>query len=442
MHTESFSFDYQPGAIHYGRGQAEQLEAILTDAGYERALVVCGSNTGANEALMEPIERGLGETHHGTFDGTTPDKRAATAVAVAQRADDLDADVLVPVGGGSSLDVATVASVVRADGRDTAAVRAEVRETGGIALPDDESALTPLVPVPTTLAGADLSTLAGITVELDDTVVATGVGGTALMPAAVVYDPALFETTPPSVLAGSAMNGFDKAIESLYAANRTPLTDATARRAVAYFDDGLPRLFDEMDDPHTDSGSTDGTDSGSTDGTDSESTDGTDSGSTYGTDSGSTYDSTAVDSVVAGVVLAQYGISRPGETTLNVLHAFGHALRDTFDLQQGVAHAVIAPEALRALFDAGVDSDPLVEAFGVDDSTTVVDRVEAIRDALGLPATLRAATDWDGPADDDAVAAALEEAAAATAADSLRVNAPPAFELTESAARRVLAAAW
>ncbi|MFB6244382.1 MAG: iron-containing alcohol dehydrogenase, partial [Halobaculum sp.] len=248
MHTESFSFDYQPGAIHYGRGQAEQLEAILTDAGYERALVVCGSNTGANEALMEPIERGLGETHRGTFDGTTPDKRAATAVAVAQRADDLDADVLVPVGGGSSLDVATVASVVRADGRDTAAVRAEVRETGGIALPDDESALTPLVPVPTTLAGADLSTLAGITVELDDTVVATGVGGTALMPAAVVYDPALFETTPRSVLAGSAMNGFDKAIESLYAANRTPVTDATARRAVAYFDDGLPRLFDEMDD--------------------------------------------------------------------------------------------------------------------------------------------------------------------------------------------------
>ncbi|MEZ3114330.1 iron-containing alcohol dehydrogenase [Halobaculum sp. MBLA0147] len=418
MDTDAFSFEYTPAAIEYGRGRAADLGDVVRRHGGDRALVVCGHNTGANDALMTPIDEGLGQTHVDSYVGTTPDKRLETAAAVAARAEETDADVFVPVGGGSSLDVATVASVLRAGDRALAEVRETVAETGGIPLPDDTDRLTPLVPVPTTLAGADLSTLAGITVELDDRVVATGVGDPALMPAAVLYDPALFETTPRRVLAGSAMNGFDKALESTYAANGTPLTDATARRAVAYLDDGLSRLFGDGDEP-----------SASSDRTDRD-------------DDADRYDSDAVDRAVAGVVLAQYGISRPDGTTLNVLHAFGHALRDTFGVQQGVGHAVIAPAALRAMTDAGVDLDPLVDAFGVADVTAVVERVETIRAALDLPTEIRTVTAFDAPADDERVAAALDEAAAATAADSLAANAPPALDLDAATARRVLEAAW
>jgi alcohol dehydrogenase class IV len=410
-----FDFEYEPGAIHYGRGRIADLGEILADCGLDRALVVCGSNTGANRDLMDPVVTGLGERHVATFDGTTPDKRVETAIAVADRADALDVDVLVPVGGGSSLDVATVATVLRTDGRDLAAVREEVRETGGISLPEDADALTPLVPVPTTLAGADLSILAGITVELDGEVVSTGIGGRELMPRDLLYDPALFETTPPSVLAGSAMNGFDKALDSLYAANGTPITDATAAHAVSALADGLTSLFGD----------------GS----------GSDGGSEF--DAGSDGDDqTAMDTAVAGIVLAQYGISRPQGTTLNVLHAFGHALRDTFGLQQGVAHAVIAPHALADLFASGVDPGPLVSAFGVDDGSEVVDRVREVRDALGLPTRLR---DVAGDAlsdDEDRRESKLTVAAEATAADSLASNAPPAYDLSETAARRVLDAAW
>ena len=122
-----------------------------------------------------------------------------------------------------------------------------------------------------------------------------------------------------------------------------------------------------------------------------------------------------------------------------MLHAFGHALRDVFDLQQGIAHAVVTPHALRALFDAGVDPTPLAEGFGVP-SDEVVDRVVTIRDALGLPATIRAATDRTG-----AAATASEELAAAaraTAQDSFAAAAPPGFDLDETAAEAILTAAW
>lgn len=403
--TDSFSFDYDPGAIHYGRGRAADLETILDERDFGRALIVCGSNTGSNRDLMEPIEAGLGETYVGTFDQTTPEKRAATAVAAAERADELDADALVPVGGGSSLDVATVATAVRADGRTLDDVRAEVRETGGIGLPEDTDALTPLVPIPTTLAGADLSVVAGITVEIDSETVATGIGGRALMPSDLVYDPALFETTPRSVLAGSAMNGFDKAIESLYARNRTPITDATATRAVECLAESLPNLFDDDD-------------------------------------TATGYDSTAMERVVEGVILAQYGISRPGDTTLNGLHAFGHALRDVFGLQQGIAHAVIAPDALGDLFAEGVDSEPLVSAFDVTDEESVVRRIETVRTALDLPTRLRDVVSVDGEPTDETVQSVLADAAAVTAEDSLTANTPEEYDLTSAAAERVLTAAW
>jgi Alcohol dehydrogenase, class IV len=220
VYTEPFAFDYSPAEIRYGRGAVGELESVLAAHDRARALVVCGSNTGANRALIDPIETGLGDAHAGTVDGTTPEKRLREAVAVADRARATGADTLLPVGGGSSLDVATVAAVLLADDRDEATAREQIRETGGLAPPSGERPA--LVPVPTTLAGADLSSIAGITADLDGGVVASGVGDPGLMPEAAVYDPAAFETTPQSVLAGSAFNGLNKAVESTYTASRTP----------------------------------------------------------------------------------------------------------------------------------------------------------------------------------------------------------------------------
>ena len=382
----TFDFDYQPGAIHYGRGRLGALETLCADRDIQRALVVCGRNVGANSALMEPLEAGLGDRHAGTFAETTPDKRLATAVAAAQRAADLDADALVPVGGGSSLDVATVAAAVR--GRSLSAVRAAVDETGGIAAPDEP---TPLIAVPTTLAGADLSSIAGITVELGDRTVATGVGG--IDPTAIVYDPAAVETTPVGPLTGSAMNGFDKAVESLYARTGTPVTDATARAALERLVPGLQNLL-----------TPDG------------------------------YDERAMERVVTGIVLAQYGVSRSDGTTLNLLHALGHGLRDAFGVQQGLAHAVLAPHGVRALAEAGVKLDRLVAAFDAADPTGVTAAVEGVRDALNLPGRLR---ELDGVDRDG-----IDEAAAVAATDSLTAALPEGFELSEAAARQIITAAW
>jgi alcohol dehydrogenase len=327
--NRAFRFDYRPPTVRFGRGSVDDLASELAELAADRALVVTGQTVGTTPAVMDPIRAGLGDRLAGVFAETTPEKRLATALAARDRLRETDADALVAVGGGSSLDVATVAALLAGDDRDAEAVGAEFAERGTLAVPDAD--LPPVVAVPTTLAGAELSQVAGITADPAEGVVDSATGGGVsdprLMPAATVYDPELVATTPAGVLAASAMNGFDKGVETCYARNRTPVTDATASHGVGVLAPALREMGAGPADPET------------------------------------------LTSVLEGIVLVQYGVSRPEGVTLSLIHAFGHALTRTYPVQQGAAHGVIAPHALRYLF-AQCDGrrDLLAAAFGVADA--------------------------------------------------------------------------
>ncbi|WP_324663712.1 iron-containing alcohol dehydrogenase family protein [Haloarcula sediminis] len=397
--ADPFRFEYDPATVSYGPDSASQLASEVAALGCESALVVTGSTVGETPAVMDPVRAGLGDRLAGVFAGTTPQKRLGTAYEALSLYREADAECIIAVGGGSSLDVATVLSVLVATDRDAAAVGAELVERGTLSVP--ESGLPPVVTVPTTLAGADLSQVAGVTADPStcpvDEPASGAVDDPALMPAAACYDPVLVATTPRRVLAGSAMNGFDKGVETLYARNRTPISDATATRGLGLLADGMETLG-------------------------------------AGDADGSTY-----QRLTRGVLLVQYGISRPDGTTLSLIHALGHGLTRTYGVQQGTAHAIVAPHALSYLFEA-VDGrrDLLAEALGVeagaDPATAVVDRVADVAGSLGLPTRLR---DVDGPGRDEfpAVAEAVLE-------DAFMANAPPELAPTREDIVGVLEAAW
>jgi len=400
---DSFRFAYDPGVITYGRDCVADLGTELDSQDLDRALVVCGQTVGSTPEVIDPVTEGLGDRLVGVFDRTTPAKRLSTALEGIERMRECDADALVALGGGSSLDVAKVMSVAAAGDRDGKAIADEFAETGGISVPEGD--LTPIVAVPTTLAGADLSVLAGVTADPDSGLVDEPVGGGVadrrLMPAGLFYDPALFATTPRSILAASAINGFDKGIETLYARTANPVTDATASRGLELLAEGLPTLAADGADEWT------------------------------------------LKAILQGIVLVQYGISRPDGTTLSLIHAFGHGLTAHSEIQQGAAHAIIAPHALGALFDQ-VDGRRrlLAESLGVPTAgqsdgwiaERVVEAVAALRDALDLPTRLRDVSDIDR--------STLAPIAETTAGDSLLANVPDGFDASETMLREVLDAAW
>jgi alcohol dehydrogenase class IV len=423
---DPFEYDDVAGRIAFGRGMVDRLGSMLADAGGERALVVCGENVGANSDTMDPIDNGLGESFAGTFDGTTPEKNAEEAFAGLDALADTDADALVAVGGGSSIDVARAMCALY-DGGSYEDVRADAAETGMLPVSDDP---LPLLAVPTTLAGADLSTGGSVTFsdaggggdsgsdagdgdgdDGGDEAVTAAYGDPALMPDALVYDPDLFETTPTGVLAGSAMNGFDKGLELPYSRHANPLTDAPALRGLSLLGSSLPRLREASE----------------------------------GADPGT------MDRIVAGIVCVQYGRATRSGGLLSVIHAFGHGLRAE-GVQQGVAHAVMAPPVLEYLFERvdgrrelladaldGGGSDVGDDGSGDDSdyndpAVRVVDRVRDVRDGMDLPTRLR---DLDGLERD-----ALSGVACVVENDSFLANGPQGLDPTAEEIEAVLDAAW
>jgi alcohol dehydrogenase len=402
MDERSYRFEYDAGTIRQGRNCVESLSSDLAGLDCDRAMVVCGQTVGSTDAVMEPITDGLGEKLAGVFDETTPKKRLETVFAGARHAEEVGADALVAVGGGSSLDVAKGISAVAANDDDGETIADQFAGAGLVPVPDGE--LLPIVAIPTTLAGADLSILGGITASPSSGLVEEPVGGgimdPRLMPELLCYDHALLETTPRKILQASAMNGFDKGIESLYAANGTPVTDAAAVRGLSLLWDALGTLSDERE-------------------------------------------SWASSDILEGIILVQYGISRPGGTTLSLIHAFGHGLTAHSDIQQGAAHAIVAPRALEYLFKhADGRRELLADAFDIDTdehtrdelAAAIVSEVEGVRDALELPSELRGVEDIERE-DLDAIAETTYE-------DSLMGNCPPDLEPTVDELRGVLESAW
>ena len=392
-----YRYEYDPGTILYGRDCVADLEEELAELDAERAMVVCGRTVGATPAVIDPVLDGLGDRLAAVFDETTPEKRLSTAFDGVAAMREADADILVSLGGGSSLDLAKIMSGLSVRDEPDEAIRAEFEEAKWLHVPEGE--LTPIATIPTTLPGADLSVAGGLTSRRDG-LIRGGAHDGRLMPAALFYDPSLVETTPHEILCASAMNGFDKGIESIYSRWATPFTDATAMRGLRLLRRGLPRLGDGKRD-----------------------------------------DETLHDSIV-GTILVQYGALRDDAATFSIIHALGHGISRGYDIQQGGAHAIVAPHALGYLFDE-VDGrrELLAEALGVDADGTpddvaaaVIDAVVEVRDALSLPARLRSIGDLSR---DD-----LPDIAAEVSEDPMVGYGPDGLEPTPDDLESVLREAW
>jgi len=392
-------FEYNPPILRYGPNCVSALSAELARDNLDTALVVCGRTIGSTAEVIDPVTAGLDDRLGDVCAETTPAKRLDTAYLVRDRFEEIDADVLVSLGGGSSLDIAKTASALIADDRSREAVEAEFAARGTFTIPTVE--LPPIVAIPTTLAGADISQGAGITASPRRSDVQSEIGGgishPSLMPHAVFLDPTLVATTPRSILAASAMNGFNKGIETLYSSQRTVITDATAVHGLRTFAAGLLAFGN-------------------------------------GDESEQTY-----QQLVEGLLCVQYGISRPGVRTLSVIHSFGHALSRTSDLQQGTAHAVVTPHVLADLLEQTAEgSDKLARAFDVtgeeNHSEAILERVTSVRDALGLPSRLR---DVDGPSRDS-----FPDVAQSILDDPFMKNAPERYSPSASAIESILENAW
>jgi maleylacetate reductase len=128
-----------------------------------------------------------------------------------------DAEVLLALGGGSTIDTAKRVSA----------------ETG-----------LPLVSVPTTYGGAEWTTYYGVR----DIERRMRGGGGGAHNEAVVYDLGLTLGMPPGVTGGTALNALAHCCEALYVKGRDPDADPLALEGADLISEALPRVLDNLGD--------------------------------------------------------------------------------------------------------------------------------------------------------------------------------------------------
>jgi len=154
------------------------------------------------------------------YDGVEPDPHVEIADDVADVARKGGYNIIVGLGGGSSMDMAKVASI-------TKQVKGSVREYAGVDKVMEKG--LPLICIPTTSGtGSEVTPFAVFTIGEKKRSIASRY----IVPDLALVDPLLTISMPPQVTASSGLDALSHAVESMMSLWSTPLTDALALEAV------------------------------------------------------------------------------------------------------------------------------------------------------------------------------------------------------------------
>ncbi len=209
-----FAFEAHIPRVVFGAGALARLPDEIERLGARRALVL---STPEQQASAQRVADLIGERCAGLFPRAVmhvPIETAREARAEAQR---LGADCAIAIGGGSTTGLGKA-----------------------IAL---EGSL-PIVAVPTTYAGSEMTPIYGLT---EAGVKKTG-RDPRVLPKTVIYDPALTLTLPLGLTVTSGLNAIAHAAEGLYAHDGNPILALMAEEGIRATVAALPRLAADPQD--------------------------------------------------------------------------------------------------------------------------------------------------------------------------------------------------
>jgi alcohol dehydrogenase len=234
------SFDFQPRTrIVFGSGKIEALGELASELGARRALVVSDAGViaaGHAGRGIAALERAGIETH--LFDGvhenpTTDDVNAG--VKVARR---YDPEILIGLGGGSSMDCCKGINFVFTGG-------GEIKDYWGVG--KALKAMLPMIAVPTT-AGTGSETQSFALISDAKTHVKMACGDKKASCRIALLDPELTVTQPPRVTALTGIDALSHALETFVTSRRNPISLAFSREAWRLLAGNFGRVLDSPND--------------------------------------------------------------------------------------------------------------------------------------------------------------------------------------------------
>jgi maleylacetate reductase len=214
LRMRSFKYESLPSRVVFGAGTFATVGDEVSRLGAQRVMVFAGR---PERSLADRLKWQLGPRMVDLFDDVLPHVPLAIAASARARARDLQADLLLTVGGGST----------------TGLGKAVALESGA-----------PILAIPTTYAGSEMTPIWGLTEAHRKT---TG-RDPRVLPRVVVYDPELTLTLPPGLSGASGMNAMAHCVEAAYAADCPPMIRIMAEEGIQALAVALPAVVDEPHD--------------------------------------------------------------------------------------------------------------------------------------------------------------------------------------------------
>jgi maleylacetate reductase len=206
--VREFVYTAHPARVVFGAGSLEHLPRELQRLNLNRALILCTPGQTAN---ADRVTRCLGDAAAGVFAKAAMHVPIEIAREAGEQARHHRADCTVAIGGGST----------------TGLAKAIALELG-----------LPIVAIPTTYAGSEVTPIYGLT---ENAIKRTG-KDPRVLPHAVIYDPQLTVSLPFELTVTSGMNAIAHSVEGLYANDGNPIMNLLAEEGIGAIATSLPAL--------------------------------------------------------------------------------------------------------------------------------------------------------------------------------------------------------
>ena len=286
FHYNSFAQE-----VIFVAGSLHRLREWVDDSSYQR-LMLCANHSMRVSGHITSIENILGDRLVEVFDRVQPHVQDVQVEEVLALAVEKNVEVIIGMGGGSPIGMAKAVSA---------------------ALDKDSDTVIPVIAIPTTYAGSEITPVYGITYTKENPPRKVTSKNPKSTPTLVIYDPNLTLDLPPAMTASTGINALAHCIEALYSITRNPLSTAAATAGVHHIFNALLRCYKQPDNLEART-------------------------------------EMLLGSHLAGLSLAS--------VTMGLHHGLCHVLGGTANVPHGVANSIILPYAIR--FNASATATQLL----------------------------------------------------------------------------------
>ncbi len=288
---------------YFGPGARKELPGVVARLGFKKALVVTDKGLmkfGVAKMVLDVMdEAGI---KYEIFDDVKPNPTVTNVKNGIEACKRAEADFIVAIGGGSSMDTAKGIGIVVRNPEFSDIVSLE-----GVA--DTKRKSLPIIALPTTAGTAAETTINYVIIDESRQAKMVCVDPNDI-PCVAIIDAELMYSLPKSLTAATGMDAMTHAIEGLITKAAWELSDMFEIKAIEMIYKYLPLAVDEPTNPKG-------------------------------------RDGMAVAQYVAGMAFSNVG--------LGVDHGMAHPLSALFDVPHGVACAMLLPTVMRFNMPAAMD---------------------------------------------------------------------------------------